>query len=532
MSFNSTMFSIPATGQSNSAIIVGVLVLFSALLVSNARKRPLPPGPFSIPFVGSPFSVPKSRYHIHYAKWFNKYGPISYFGIFGRSFVVLNDEEAINELFERRSKIYCSRPRMTMAGDLVGRDKSMLFLPYGDRFKETQRLLHIFLKQSALSQHYSLQEKAMHGLLSKLLSSPENFERHVRSSVSSAIVRLVYGHQILDHTDMFVTLAESLGTLTDEAAEPGRWLVDSFPVLRFIPAWFPGASFQRWAALAREQCRKFTRLPYEEVKTSMNAGTCLPCFTRDLLNDSTDSSLTEEQEDLFMYASASLYIGMSIPVDIPNKSVHESTGGTNTVISPVLLFILMMCRHPEIQRNAQHEVDALTSEDNIPRMEDALKLPFIKCIMQELFRFAPPAPLLVHSPIEDDIYQGFLIPKGSMVMANVWGMSRNYPDPDSFNPDRFAGTSPQRDPSEYIFGLGRRACPGDEFTRTTLLLAFAQILWAFDISEAVDSAGNSVKPEVVYVGGYILQPAPFKCTITPRNSIKAAAIRATDDAAE
>lgn len=49
------------------------------------------------------------------------------------------------------------------------------------------------------------------------------------SSVSSAIVRLVYGHQILDHTDMFVTLAESLGTLTDEAAEPGRWLVDSFP---------------------------------------------------------------------------------------------------------------------------------------------------------------------------------------------------------------------------------------------------------------------------------------------------------------
>lgn len=84
-----------------------------------------------------------------------------------------------------------------MAGDLVGRDKSMLFLPYGDRFKgqllkmlfqrvvqdfhtETQRLLHIFLKQSALSQHYSLQEKAMQGLLSKLLSSPENFERHVR----------------------------------------------------------------------------------------------------------------------------------------------------------------------------------------------------------------------------------------------------------------------------------------------------------------------------------------------------------------
>jgi hypothetical protein len=56
-----------------------------------------------------------------------------------------------------------------------------------------------------------------------------------------------------------------------------------------------------------------------------------------LLNDSTDSSLTEEQEDLFMYASASLYIGMSIPVDIPKKSADESTGGTNTVILTKIL---------------------------------------------------------------------------------------------------------------------------------------------------------------------------------------------------
>lgn len=146
MSFNSTTFSIPATGQWNSAIIVGVLVLFSALLVSNARRRPLPPGElvgflppikwltvprsffnsvggksFQRPEVEVPHPLckmvrqiwhglsPNFQYYLIYR--FNL-GPISYFGIFGRSFVVLNDEEAINELFERRSKIYCSRPRM------------------------------------------------------------------------------------------------------------------------------------------------------------------------------------------------------------------------------------------------------------------------------------------------------------------------------------------------------------------------------------------------------------------------------------
>ncbi|KAJ7500231.1 cytochrome P450 [Mycena galericulata] len=504
--------------MSFSTLILGVVLLSLTFLATNAAHHarsspPLPPGPFSIPFIGSPLGVPKSKYHIHYAKWLDKYGPVSHFSVFGRNFVVLNSLEAITDLFQGRSRIYCSRPRMVMAGDMVGRDKSMLFLPYGPRFKETQRLLHGFLRPSALPQHWKLQEKAMNGLLSKLLSSPDKFERHIRSSVSSAIVRLVYGHQIRDHNDMFVTLAESLGSLTDEASEPGRWLVDSFPLLRFIPKWFPGASFQRWAALARAQCQQFTRLPYEEVKASLAAGTCLPCFTRDLLADSSSSPLTKEKEDLFMYASASLYIG-----------------GTNTVISPVILFVLMMCIHPDIQRFAQIEIDALTSEDCIPTMQDALKIPFIKYIMQEIFRFGPPAPLLVHSPTEDDVYQGYLIPKGSVVMANVWAMSRSlYSDPETFNPNRFAGASPQRDPSEYIFGLGRRACPGDEFTRSTLLLAFTQILWAFDISEALDSLGNPVTPQVEFVGGYILQPAPFKCSITPRSSVKAAIIRNTDD---
>ncbi|KAJ7284427.1 cytochrome P450 [Mycena rebaudengoi] len=497
-------------------IILKVVSILSVSLVFFRVQRPsLPPGPFSIPFLGSPFSVPKSNFHVWYSKWLHTYGPISYFGVFGRHFIVLNTPEVIEDLFEVRSKIYCSRPRMVMAGDLVGRDKSMLFLPYGERFKETQRLLHVFLKQSTLSKHWPLQEQATRGLLSKFLSSPDDFEKHIRTSVSAAIVRLVYGHQIRNHNDILVTLAESLGSLTDTASEPGRWLVDSFPALRFVPTWFPGASFKRWAAAAHLQCEQFTRMPYEQVKLSLAEGTGLPSFTKDLLEESS-GTLSAEAEDLMMYASASLYIG-----------------GTNTVISPVILFVLMMCRNPDIQRTAQREIDSLLGEDNTPRMEDVSMLPFVECIMKEIFRFSPPAPLLIHSPIQDDVYKGFLIPKGSVVIANIWGMTRNlYVEPEVFNPDRFLGSSPERDPSDYIFGYGRRACPGDEFTRSTLLLTFTQILWAFDISPALDPLGNPVIPAVEFTGGYIRQPAPFKCSIKPRSSEKAEIIQNMEDTGE
>jgi cytochrome P450 len=37
---------------------------------------------------------------------------------------------------------------------------------------------------------------------------------------------------------------------------------------------------------------------------------------------------------------------------------------------------------------------------------------------------------------------------------------RNYNNPDKFNPERFLGPEPELDPRKYIFGFGRRKCPG------------------------------------------------------------------------
>jgi cytochrome P450 len=35
-----------------------------------------------------------------------------------------------------------------------------------------------------------------------------------------------------------------------------------------------------------------------------------------------------------------------------------------------------------------------------------------------------------------------------------------YPDPNDFNPERFMGENQQQDPNDFIFGFGRRICPG------------------------------------------------------------------------
>lgn len=39
---------------------------------------------------------------------------------------------------------------------------------------------------------------------------------------------------------------------------PGKFMVENFPILRFVPSWFPGATFKRqaaeWYPIARRMC--------------------------------------------------------------------------------------------------------------------------------------------------------------------------------------------------------------------------------------------------------------------------------------
>jgi len=77
--------------------------------------------------------------------------------------------------------------------------------------------------------------------------------------------------------------------------------------------------------------------------------------------------------------------------------------------------------------------------------------------------------------MEDDIYRGMHIPKGSLVFGNIWTILRDesmYPNADAFLPERFLepAESPEmerkRNPLNYVFGFGRR-CESQKFPRST-----------------------------------------------------------------
>ena len=80
-----------------------------------------------------------------------------------------------------------------------------------------------------------------------------------------------------------------------------------------------------------------------------------------------------------------------------------------------------MALHPSLQKKAQIELEAVVGRDRLPSMDDIAALPYIEAILREVFRWMPSVPVGVfHRSIEDDEYNGYFIPKGSIVMGNVW----------------------------------------------------------------------------------------------------------------
>ncbi len=106
----------------------------------------------------------------------------------------------------------------------------------------------------------------------------------VQRKIQELIVLFSYGHK---PNVEYIKLAKTVMHQTGEAFQPGRWAVNFLPVCRFIslslsmncrthpvpvkwvPAWFPGAGFQRWAQESRRLFLEVTRQPFYHLKNEI-----------------------------------------------------------------------------------------------------------------------------------------------------------------------------------------------------------------------------------------------------------------------
>lgn len=84
-----------------------------------------------------------------------------------------------------------------------------------------------------------------------------------------------------------------------------------------------------------------------------------------------------------------------------------------------------MALFPDVQLKAQNELDTVVGRNQLPGFKDRENLPYINALVKEVLRWHPVVPMNVaHASNQDDICEGYLIPKGSSILANLWCVFR------------------------------------------------------------------------------------------------------------
>jgi cytochrome P450 len=153
--------------------------------------------------------------------------------------------------------------------------------------------------------------------------------------------------------------------------------------------------------------------------------------------------------------------------------------GHETTANALAWTLHLLARNPDVQARAHEELDRVLGSGPLT-VGHVDKLAYLDRVFSEGLRLYPPGWTFARSVREDDQLAGTQIQKGSVMVIPVWAIHRDprwWPDPERFDPDRFANGEAGRPRFSYLpFSGGSRKCIGDRFAQMEAILVLAAVL--------------------------------------------------------
>ena len=168
--------------------------------------------------------------------------------------------------------------------------------------------------------------------------------------------------------------------------------------------------------------------------------------------------------------------------ELRNEAVTMLLAGHETTASALSWTFALLAAHPEAAARVRAEVEQVLGR-RPPTLADLSQLSFVTQVIQEAMRLYPPIWAIERRAVSDDVIGGFAIPAGSSVIVSPYVLHRHprfWPDPEHFDPSRFAGPKPL--PAYLPFGAGPRYCVGSEFAMTEARLVVAMVTQAWRLT--------------------------------------------------
>ena len=180
---------------------------------------------------------------------------------------------------------------------------------------------------------------------------------------------------------------------------------------------------------------------------------------------------------------------------ILHECMHLLVAGHETSSNALCWTLYLLSTHPEHVERVRAEYERVAG-DSVLQYADLAQLPVTTQVVEESLRLYPPFWMVDRVAVADDHVMGVRIPKGTIVVAFIYGAHRSprlWEDPDRFVPERF---SPERKaaqpPFSYLpFGGGPRGCVGGNFAMLQMLMIVGRLLRRYDFELA---PGQDVSP--------------------------------------
>ncbi|TFY51209.1 hypothetical protein EVJ58_g10686, partial [Rhodofomes roseus] len=379
------------------ALASAALYILYALFIGRSKRPDLPPGPPHIPILGNAHQLPQLDQHKTFMEWAVRYGNIVYAEFFTQPAIIISSTKVAYDLMEKRGARYSNRPRFVRINEMIGWTGNMGFRQYGDEWKRHRKWYQRgIIARSAVNSYQPIALRQVRHLLHDLLRTPNDFKSHLKRFSASLIFEMGYGHTIqsLDGDEFMKSVQGGIREALSGSGS-GSAMVDVFPILKFVPAWMPGAGLKRATLTARDAITAMEDIPHNAVKADMAAGVAKPSLTTFMIQDCMNRGpLTKEDE----------------------SDIKGVSGTFGNFVRSMIVFVLVMTQYPEIFEKAQQELISVVGENRLPDLGDRASLPYLECVIREVYRWCPALPTaLPHQSADDDIYNGYYIPKGAMI---------------------------------------------------------------------------------------------------------------------
>lgn len=168
-----------------------------------------------------------------------------------------------------------------------------------------------------------------------------------------------------------------------------------------------------------------------------------------------------------------------------DEAVMLITAGHETTAFTTMMALHTLAAEPETAERLRAELDAALDRGVAPA-QLADEVPLSRHVVQETLRLFPPLPALHRTAVDDVELAGHLVPAGTLVAVSPYVLQRDprsWPEPQRFDPDRFAeGRRRDLPRHAYLpFGAGSRICAGNHFALLEAALIVALVTLETDL---------------------------------------------------